>query len=112
MKIHYNAKDVYSQYSTEGYYTDVDKFLEYILLLNGDRLGNHNVWAWSDINVELNDFNEENNILYSFEDAIRFATDYVQNKGKYCMLYNVEEHNVIYEFINADTENDNFNKIK
>lgn len=91
--------------TTRGYLTKIDSFIiEYISKINEESFGNHKVWVWDEKNNCISCLDEEGKVFYSLKEAIEFAVDYVQNKGKYILFYNIYDHDVNYEFINLKAE--------
>lgn len=91
-------------YSTTGYFTNTDEFIDYITEINLLRLGNHNVWVWDESNNSISCVDEDGKIFNSLGEAITFAIEYLQKGHKYFVFYNIYDHNVTYEFINLETK--------
>lgn len=93
MEIAYKVTQNFGEnYSTKGYFTNTDEFIDYMSEINSLRLGNHNVWVWDESNNSVSCVDEEGKVFNSLQEAIKFAVDYLQNNGNYFVFYNIYDH--------------------
>lgn len=103
MQIAYKITNYVTDYETKGYFNSLSEFIDYLMSLGKDSLGIfNNEWVWDNNLISCRD--DEATVLNSFEEAMDFAVNYVQNKEEFCRIYNRYEHNVYYEFINLERE--------
>lgn len=103
MQIAYKITNYVTGYETKGYFTNISEFLDYLMSLGKDSLGIFNKeWVWDNNLISCRD--DEATVLNSFEEAMEFAVNFVQNKEEFCRIYNRYEHDVYYEFINLENK--------
>lgn len=103
MQIAYKITNYVTGYETKGYFNSLSEFIDYLMSLGKDSLGIfNNEWVWDNNLISCRD--DEATVLNSFEEAMDFAVNYVQNKEEFCRIYNRYKHDVYYEFINLERE--------
>lgn len=101
MQIAYKITNYVTGYETKGYFTILNEFIDYLMSLGKDSLGIFNKeWVWDNNLISCKD--DDATVLHTFEEAMEFAVNYVQNKEEFCRIYNRYEHDIYYEFINLE----------